>query len=74
MHSQTRICGSLCYSVSVRLGEHNVKTDEDCEGDTPGLAYCSDPPVDVEIEEIINHKSLVHDEHIYADIALLTQE
>ncbi|KAF2881995.1 hypothetical protein ILUMI_24176 [Ignelater luminosus] len=56
----------------VRLGEHNVKTAEDCEGDTPGLGYCSDPPVDVEIEEIINHKSFVHDDHkLYADIALL---
>ncbi|KAF2881997.1 hypothetical protein ILUMI_24178 [Ignelater luminosus] len=59
-------------STSVRLGEHNVKTDEDCEGDTPGLEYCSDPPVDVEVEKVIGHERYVPDDrNSYGDIALI---
>lgn len=49
-----------------------MKRSEDCEGDTPGLDYCSDPPVDVEVEEIISHESYDSaDDNGYGDIALL---
>ncbi|KAF2883819.1 hypothetical protein ILUMI_22350 [Ignelater luminosus] len=58
--------------ASVRLGEHNVKSDQDCEGDTPGLDYCSDPPIDVEVEEIIPREGFsLRSENLYEDIALL---
>ncbi|KAF2900708.1 hypothetical protein ILUMI_05478 [Ignelater luminosus] len=54
--------------VSVRLGEHNVKTDVDCDGSK----YCSDPPVDVEVEEVILHEGYNEDDsYIQVDIALL---
>ncbi len=37
---------------SVRLGEWDTSTDEDCDrGD------CSDPAVDVAVEEVITHES-----------------
>ncbi|KAF2898151.1 hypothetical protein ILUMI_08021 [Ignelater luminosus] len=56
----------------VRLGEHNIKTDVDCEGDVPGLDDCSDPPVDIEIEEKIVHEDYDNDDpNFYADIALI---
>ncbi|KAF2881993.1 hypothetical protein ILUMI_24174 [Ignelater luminosus] len=58
--------------VSVRLGEHNIDTEEDCEGDTPGLDLCSDPPIDVEVEEIFTHDNFdLENEKMYGDIALI---
>ncbi|KAF2902747.1 hypothetical protein ILUMI_03437 [Ignelater luminosus] len=59
--------------VSVRLGEHNVEKDEDCEGDnTIGSQYCADPVVNVEVEERIVHTSFDSDDkNAYNDIALL---
>ncbi|KAF2881989.1 hypothetical protein ILUMI_24170 [Ignelater luminosus] len=56
--------------VSVRLGEHNTKTEKDCDGDTPGLEYCSDPPIDVEVEEITFHEDFNMD-NLFGDIALI---
>ncbi|KAF2883417.1 hypothetical protein ILUMI_22751 [Ignelater luminosus] len=42
---------------SVRLGEHNLASEEDCYGgEDSGLQYCSDPPIDIEIEETIVHE------------------
>ncbi|KAF2900709.1 hypothetical protein ILUMI_05479 [Ignelater luminosus] len=55
--------------VSVRLGEHNLETEEDCEGDTPGLENCADPPVDIDIEDIIVHED--YSSSLFADITLL---
>ncbi|KAB0800606.1 hypothetical protein PPYR_06346 [Photinus pyralis] len=52
--------------VSVRLGEHNLQSDIDCE------EYCADPPQNVAVEESIPHelydpKSI----HRYNDVAVL---
>ncbi|KAF2881998.1 hypothetical protein ILUMI_24179 [Ignelater luminosus] len=55
--------------VSVRLGEHNIATEEDCEGDTPGLENCADAPVDIDIEDIIVHED--YSSSLFADITLL---
>ncbi|KAF2898008.1 hypothetical protein ILUMI_08173 [Ignelater luminosus] len=59
--------------VSVRLGEHDLGAEEDCEGDTPGLGYCSDNPVDVEVEERIMHKLYDpnNEQNVHDDIALI---
>lgn len=54
------------------MGEHDLEADEDCEGE-PGLGYCSDQPIDVKVEERINH-NLYNPEsetNVYGDIALL---
>ncbi|KAF2881990.1 hypothetical protein ILUMI_24171 [Ignelater luminosus] len=58
--------------ISVRLGEHNTKTEQDCDGDTPGLEYCSDSPIDVEVEEITSHEAFDMDNDIlFGDVALI---
>ncbi|KAF2881991.1 hypothetical protein ILUMI_24172 [Ignelater luminosus] len=51
---------------SVRLGEHNVKTEEDCfnSGD------CADSPVNIEIQKTVVHEDYNPDDH-RSDIALL---
>lgn len=53
--------------VSVRLGEHNLATEVDCEdGD------CADPVVDVPIEETIVHESYTPNSPAQSnDIALI---
>ncbi|KAF2881996.1 hypothetical protein ILUMI_24177 [Ignelater luminosus] len=56
--------------VSVRLGEHNIKTEEDCDDDTPGLEYCSDPPIDLEVEEITSHETF-NISNVFGDVALI---
>lgn len=45
---------SLCIVCrsSVRLGEWDTNSAEDCEDDT-----CSDPPIDVAVEERISHEN-----------------
>ncbi|KAF2881994.1 hypothetical protein ILUMI_24175 [Ignelater luminosus] len=56
--------------VSVRLGEHNTKTEQDCDDDTPGLEYCSDPPIDVDVEEITSYETFTL-KKVYGDVALI---
>ncbi|KAF2897099.1 hypothetical protein ILUMI_09080 [Ignelater luminosus] len=41
--------------VSVRLGEHDINTERDCEKSDYGDEYCSDPVQDIDIEESIPH-------------------
>lgn len=40
--------------MSVRLGEHNLKTDPDCH-DVDGTVECADPVQDIDIAEAIPH-------------------
>ena len=40
------------HRVSVRLGEWNTETEEDCTAPN----NCTDPPVNIDIEEIIPHQ------------------
>lgn len=54
--------------MSVRLGEHNLRTEQDCDSAKPGLEYCSDDPLNIEIEEKIVHENYTKD---ISDIALL---
>ncbi|KAF2905284.1 hypothetical protein ILUMI_00878 [Ignelater luminosus] len=42
--------------LSVRLGEHNLETEEDCEVDTEGFKECSDDPIDIPVEKEIPHE------------------
>ncbi|KAF5289870.1 hypothetical protein FQR65_LT02004 [Abscondita terminalis] len=52
--------------VSVRLGEHNLETEQDCQ------EYCADPPINVPVQELIPHEKYdVNSIHRYHDIALL---
>lgn len=52
--------------VSVRLGEHNLETEEDCQ------EYCADPPVNVPVQELIPHEKYdANNINRYHDIALI---
>lgn len=42
--------------MSVRLGEHDLNQERDCEYLTADMEYCSDPPVDISVEEQIPHE------------------
>lgn len=55
---------------SVRLGEHNIDSDPDC--DPINAADCADSPVDIKVERVIVHPAYrtgTADE--YNDISLL---
>lgn len=57
--------------VSVRLGEYDTETDEDCLENRTGRE-CADPAVDVPVEERIPHEDYdPQDQNQYNDIALL---
>lgn len=57
--------------ISVRLGEYNTDTDEDCI-DTRGIKICAPPAVNVAVEERIAHERYdPFDTNQYHDIALL---
>lgn len=46
----------IYYSrVSVRLGEHDINTESDCEKSDYGDEYCSDPVQDIDVEASIPH-------------------
>ncbi|KAL1512801.1 hypothetical protein ABEB36_002328 [Hypothenemus hampei] len=58
--------------VSVRLGEYNTDTEEDCVKVGPSQTHCAPPAVDVAVEQNIPHKDYdPHDLNQYNDIALL---
>lgn len=43
------------FSKKVRLGEYNTETDIDCIYEADNTTSCADPPVDIEIEQIVPH-------------------
>jgi len=58
--------------ISVRLGEYNLDTDNDCDDVRPGFEDCADPPVNIPIEEVIVHEQYIPKTPGQAhDIALL---
>ncbi|KAF2883691.1 hypothetical protein ILUMI_22474 [Ignelater luminosus] len=58
--------------VNVRLGEHNLKTDPDCEDTTPGLEYCADPPKNIGIEKTyVPEPYQSEDRNHHGDIAII---
>lgn len=59
-------------SLGVRLGEYNTDSDQDCVDEGFGSKYCSDSPVDVEVEKVISHEDYDHTiRGQYNDIALI---
>lgn len=69
----TRKLNLSFFRTIIRLGEHDLASKEDCVGGVqPGLEYCSDPPLDIEIEEKIVHEDYnPEDINTHGDIALL---
>ncbi|XP_039452924.2 CLIP domain-containing serine protease B4-like [Culex pipiens pallens] len=60
--------------VGVRLGEHDLSTDQDCEQDGPDR-YCADAHQDLPIEKIIVHEDYNRTKKNYLnDIALIRLE
>lgn len=58
--------------VSVRLGEYNTDTEEDCLETGKGQKQCAPPAVDVAVEETIAHEDYnPYDTNQYHDVALL---
>lgn len=45
------------YSVSVRLGEHDLATELDCQTSADGENYCADPVQDIPVSWIMAHLS-----------------
>ena len=59
----------------VRLGEWNLNTEVDCDDEYLYDKFCSDPPIDVKIAEIIPHPQYYsNDKNQFNDIALLRLE
>uniref|UniRef100_A0A1Y1L107 CLIP domain-containing serine protease n=1 Tax=Photinus pyralis TaxID=7054 RepID=A0A1Y1L107_PHOPY len=59
---------------NVRLGEYNTQTAKDCIPQS-GYEYCSDPPLDVAVSEVVVHEMYdPFDQNQYHDIALLRLE
>lgn len=64
------------YRFRVRLGEYDLDTEIDCNnsngrrGLLPNAATCADPPLNVDVEEIIVHP-LYNNRKKINDIALL---
>nr|QFZ95602.1 serine protease 3 [Lasioderma serricorne] len=58
--------------VSVRLGEYDTDNSTDCEYSGQGEPFCSDPPLDIPVEQAIAHEDYnPDDKNQYHDIALL---
>ena len=67
---------SCIYRVSVRLGEHNLKTDPDCKSEQGEdcrntECICNETPQDFKIEEVIAHTDYNIPVAYRNDIALL---
>lgn len=57
----------ICFRSSVRLGEYDLSTDEDCF-----RGKCIDAPVDVAVEKLIPHEQYAPTQRSQAnDIALI---
>lgn len=71
-HTHTQITKRLnSCSQSIRLGEYNTETDEDCIINGNNLE-CADPPLDIPIAEKIIHEDYKPDSRDnYNDIALI---
>ena len=54
------------YRASVRLGEHNLKGDPDCDSGS-----CNETPQDFKIEEVIAHSDYAKPVAFRNDIALI---
>lgn len=62
---------SIYFRVSVRLGEWNTDTEEDCNV-INRRKICSEKPIDVRVESTIVHENYdVNDDNRYNDIALV---
>lgn len=63
----------IIFRISIRLGEWNIDTGEDCSDSPNGIRVCvPDKPVDVGIEETIPHKEYIDERRAKAnDIALV---
>ena len=59
------------YRASVRLGEHNLKEDPDCEETFSGTNTCNETPQDFKIEEVIAHTDYAKPVAFRNDIALI---
>lgn len=57
----------IFFRIGVRLGEHDIKTEEDCD---PMRDYCAPPVQDFYIEEIITHPYYKSD-NFANDVAIL---
>lgn len=59
------------YITSVRLGEWDIQSDNDCIPIMDGY-QCSDPPIDVKVDRLIVHENYIPNENgQHNDIALL---
>ena len=64
------------YRASVRLGEHNLKTDPDCKSEQGEdcrntECICNETPQDFKIEEVIAHSDYAKPVAFRNDIALI---
>jgi len=64
-HCVTQLPGSFKLA-SVRLGEHNLKGDPDCDSGS-----CNETPQDFKIEEVIAHSDYAKPVAFRNDIALI---
>ncbi|XP_077300193.1 CLIP domain-containing serine protease B4-like isoform X3 [Arctopsyche grandis] len=58
IHERYILTAAHCFKnanpTKVRVGEHNIKTDMDCEGKEDDLD-CASPPQDIDVEETVIH-------------------
>jgi len=68
-HCVTELPRSFKLSV-IRVGEHDLDSDEDCTGSGPNK-ICSPTPEDIPVEEIIFHESYGKPKSFQNDIAVI---
>ena len=69
--SETSFLKIHVYRAAVRLGEHNLKEDPDCEETFSGTSTCNETPQDFKIEEVIAHTDYAKPVAFRNDIALI---
>lgn len=60
----------FCFRTSVRLGEWNISSPNDCSDPT----NCADPPLDIKVEKIIPYPSYRDAVVLGDDISLIKLE
>lgn len=69
-----KLLPSSMKPISVRLGEHDIDSDKDCEEVDPGdptSQVCAPAPQDIPIEQVIAHANYVGKPTLQNDVALI---
>ncbi|KAF0292713.1 Phenoloxidase-activating factor 3 [Amphibalanus amphitrite] len=61
----------MLFRSTIRLGEHDLDNELDCQRLSDGMQRCADPPQNFDIEEVITHDQYDSPIRLRNDIALV---